>query len=176
MMRIRKFMIVVIELFFILLFYKLWESLTGLSVGIYLLVMLILLYFLNVLMVKMGIGAEIARNVLYKIFGRMAFTKDWFGILTMFFVVMGFFISRTLFGSAFLVYIVIVLGLVLVYYLLKNKNTNVQERGLLVTGFLTGIGIGSQYAETWFIILIFALGHIFLYFTSAPWEKERGLQ
>ncbi len=175
-MRIRKFLVVVLELFFILLLYKLWEGLTGLSVGIYLLVMLILLYFLNKLMVKMEIGADLGRNILYKMFGRMAFTNDWFGILTMFFVVMGFFISRTLFQSAFLVYLVIILGLVLAFYLLRNRQVSMQERGLLIVGFLIGLGIGSKYADTWFVILIFALGHVFLYFTSSPMEKEHGLQ
>jgi hypothetical protein len=175
-MRLRKFLTVVFELFLILSLYKLWQNLTGLSIGSYLLLALVLLFFLNYWLAKLELGGEWGRNVLYKVFGRMAFTKDWFGILTMFFVVVGFFISRTLFGSAFITYLVIILGIILSYRLLRAKEAKVQERGLLLVGFLIGLGIGSRYAETWFVILIFVLGHIFFYFTSYPGEKEEGLQ
>ena len=174
-MRLRKFLIVVVELFFILLFYKFLKSSTGLTIGPYLLVALLLIFVLNYYLAKWELMGEIGRTILYKIFSRTAFTGGWFGILTMFFVVIGFFISQVLFQSAFMVYLIVIVGIVFAFYLFRSGRPNSDTHALLLIGFLVGIGIGGKYANNLFIILVFVLANIFLYFTSYPGEREKGL-
>ncbi len=174
-MRVRKFFLVVIELFLILSLYKLWDQLTRLPIGLYLLICIVFLFFLNTIFAKMELMSDLGRNFIYKICSRLTFTKDWFGILTMAFVVLGFFISRTLFQSAAIAYIVIIFGLALAAVLIRTDSSKTQENGLYIIGFLIGIGIGSKYASNWFIITIFIFGQLFLYFTNSPGETEKGL-
>ncbi len=175
-MRLRKFMIVVVELFLVLTFFKFWERTTGLGMGSYLLLMIFVLLYLNYILAKFDLMGDIGRTFIYKIFSRMAFTKDWFGIFTMFAVVFGFFTSRVLFQSAFLAYVTIIVGLIVAIKLLRMDNIKNKEIGLLVIGLLIGVGIGSKYAESWFIIFVFVVGNLFLYLSSVPTEKEHGLQ
>jgi len=166
----RRFLIILVELFVILKIYDVAKEKIGLSLNAYLVIVFILFWILNFFLSKIEFHKGVDETIFFNIMPRMIFSSDWFGIGVAAAIIAGFFFSKLL-GSAFLVYLLIAFFLIFAYILIQHrKNILRQSWGLIVLGFLFGVGIGNRFTNTGFIVAVFLICGFVLYMTSSPGE------
>ncbi len=168
--RARRVLIIFVELFLILNLYLLLRDTIALSFSAFLLIAFVLFWFLNFFLSHIQFGPSVQETLFFKMLPRMQFSSDLFGILIALAIVFGFFFAKLL-GSAFLVYLIIVLlGVFAVRLIYFRKNLLRTSWGLAVVGFLFGIAIGNRYANDLIILILFLIGGLFLYLGHHPGE------
>jgi hypothetical protein len=161
----RKFIFLLVQLFFILKFFSWWQGKTHLGLGAYLILIFVLFWLFTWFFSKLEMGPSISRVIHYKVFSKFTFTQDWFGFLVVIATCLGFFFSRAVMDSAFMTYGAVIIGLVLAFYFYSLKLEN-KLIGLLAIAFVFGIGLGSRFTSNWVIIALFIVMNIFLYFLA----------
>lgn len=165
----RRFFVIIFELFIVLKIYDLWRDRIGLSLASYIIFVFILFWVLNLILSKLSLSASWQTNVVAKFWSRMKFSDDWFGFFLFFSVVFGFFLSK-LFDNLFIYLLIFVVGIVIVYKLFSEKKY--KDYGLYISAFLLGIAFGTEFTNHPFIIFIFLLGFVLMYFLVGPGEPR----
>lgn len=170
-MKLKKFMIIVFELFIVLKLYSVWHNLTGLSMGSYLIIVFILFWILNYWLGQIGLTRTVSSTFYFKLLPRMRFTNEWFGILLLAVVVTGFFLSQIIQWLVVKVIFALLCGYG-AWHFMRNRDDQQKDVGLLFLGAVFGLAIGSPLTNNATIVVIFILGNIFLYFLSVPNERQ----
>ena len=166
----RRFLIILVELFVLLKIYDVAKDKIGLPLNVYLVIVFIFFWIFNFFLAKIEFGRGVDDTLVYKLLPRMIFSSDWFGIGVAAAIVAGFFFSKLL-GSAFLVYLFILFFAIFAFMLIrKRKNILRHSWGLVMLGFVFGVGIGSRFASKPFVLVFFLICGFVLYITSSPGE------
>ena len=168
--RPRRFLIILVELFLILQLYQLLRDTLGLPFNVFLLVFFVFFWFFNYFLAKIQVAGGNQSTIIFKILPRMQFSSDLFGVLIAFAIVLGFFAAQAL-GSAFMVYVLIVLvGAFAVRLLYFKRNLLRSSWGLSLLGFCFGVAIGNHYVNHVVLVILFLIGGLFLYLSHQPGE------
>lgn len=162
----RKFIFLLIQLFFILKLFSWWERTTGLGLGAYLIVFFIVFWIINWIFGQIELGRPVSNTIIFKILPKFTFTQDWFGFLVVISTAVGFFLSRALVGSAIVTYIAVILGFILAYLYYQKGDLRHKLISLLCVAFVFGIGLGSRFTSNSIIVFLFIVANVLLYFLS----------
>lgn len=167
----RRFLIILVELFVILKIYDVAKDKIGLSLNLYLIILFIFFWIFNFFLSKIEFGRGVDDTLVYKLLPRMIFSSDWFGIGIAAAILAGFFFSKLL-GSAFLVVLVVLFLGIFAYMIIRNrKNILRHSWGLVLLGFIFGVGIGNRFlTDGLFVIAFFLICGFILYMSSSPGE------
>ncbi|NOZ81156.1 MAG: hypothetical protein GXP63_05800 [DPANN group archaeon] len=161
-----QFIIILVELFFVLKLYDLWEEGTGLDTGLFFVLAFILFWLLNWIVGKLFLGPDPQETLMFKVLPRMTFSNDWFGILIAISIIFGYGIAR-LIGSAAVAYLIIFLIAGYAYHLIKQKKNILKHSyGLVVLGLVFGIAFGNRYTSKTVIVVIFIVAMLFMYLSA----------
>jgi len=169
----RRFFVIVFELFIILKLYDWLNTTIGLSFEAFLVLGFAFFWLLNYFVSKVELGREVPDTILCKLFPQMRFSSEWTSIFIASSIVVGFFLSRLILGSAFLVYIIVFMLALVVAKLFSEKSAKEKSYTLLILAFMFGLIMGNKYSNHVVVIAVFVIGYVIMYLTSQP-EARHG--
>ncbi|MFH1849622.1 MAG: hypothetical protein ABH879_05535 [archaeon] len=171
----KRFLVIVVEMYLVLKLYEL-VSATGLSMNVYLLILLLLIVLANYIGNKIELSGSIPRTIMFKVIPRLRFSSEAFSFAVGGAITAGFFFSRQL-QSAFLTYLIIFALTVADGFLLYPRtqspgDVRKKSYGMVLLALIFGIFMGNRYSSSPIVVVIFLFANLCMYLASEPTERR----